>query len=108
MLKRKLNNFKVVPCDAFAQWLTAMHGTLTGMGVSEMNEQEFKRRFGLEGLGDSPDTRKDWSMPSVMCAALAGQPHLVKLCIEARCDVDACMINTEVCVSLPKGGTSPM
>ena len=107
MLRRKLEHSEASPRSAPAQWLAAMHEALVGKSSLDISEHEFKVRFRLNklsgGLGSAYD---DCSLPSVVCAALAGQPHLVALCLEARCAVDAPVRRTELSVNLAKGITA--
>lgn len=106
LLRHRLKHFQIAPCDAFTQWLSAMHGAFTGKNFSEMNEQDFMERFGLESLVDGPRDSKDWSLPATMCAALAGQPHLVTRCLETRCSVDAGIVKPELSIGAPNGSTA--
>ena len=90
MLQRKLKSMEASPQDATAQYLASMHRAFVGKSAVDIDEQTFKARFGLQSLlGGSPEELKGASFPPVMCAAIAGQPHLVKLCLSARCSVGA-------------------
>lgn len=88
MLGRKLKHFESSLSDAPSQWFRAMQGALTSKTLPDMSEQSFAKEFGLEGLGGRTEQERVRSLPAVVCAALAGQPHLVTLCLEARCSVD--------------------
>lgn len=101
MLNRKLNHIGGAARDTYEQWLAAMHGALIGEILPDMDEQDFKDRFRLAGKA------KECSMPLVMCAALSGQPHMIRVCLAAGCDVDAPVRRTDLStIVLMKGFTA--
>lgn len=115
MLTRKLRDSESHPSDPITQWFTAMHGPLVGKTFPAMSERRFKDSFGLHSLGAAGASRasrssrssstggaEDGSLPSIMCAALAGQPRLVSRCLDARCDVDALTTGTLASLNMVK------